>query len=504
MVDHACGVWTMFTANSECIHRQVKRSKSPIIIVPKPPYDHLPPTGTLVWAIIYRSAPIGAEYSPGECHGLRSAALESTQTASLSALHLFKDKDTSSVHHPDVDKARAHFPALKTGYIYADNAGGSQVPQDVVNRIADYLLYSNVQLGAGYSVCAQSLRRVQEGKEVAMKLLNAASLEEIMFGGSSTANMDTLMKRMEAEGGIGSDDEIIVMAGEHEANNGLWKKLAARHGIEIKYWQATPTSRDNPFSITHKTQDLLPLISRRTRIVAFSACSNILGSIIDVKEVSRQIRRSAREHGARNLEISVDCVAYAPHRRIDVQDWDIDYCAISFYKIYGPHAAALYVRPPSLRFPSSLLANELVYGCSGILPYLLNLTPAHDIGATYDWITGHEQTLVQPLLEFLTHPDQRKRGVKVVGDEAHGPMRVPTISFIVRGPNPIDSAELAQMVNQRGGIGIRWYSYNCPSGSDEPDLKGGIARISLVHYNTIEEVRQIISILREVLYDGIP
>lgn len=141
------------------------------------------------------------------------AGFESTQTISLGAIDLFKD---TPAHHLDVDKARSHFPALKTGYIYADNAGGSQIPQDVVNRITDYLLYSNVQLGAGYSVCAQSARRVQEGKEAAMKLLNATSLDEIVFGGSSTGNMDALMKRLEAEGEIGSGDEIIVMAGEHE------------------------------------------------------------------------------------------------------------------------------------------------------------------------------------------------------------------------------------------------------------------------------------------------
>ncbi|KAG5220000.1 pyridoxal phosphate-dependent transferase [Salix suchowensis] len=246
------------------------------------------------------------------------AGFEPTQTVSLDALGFFKD--TTPAHHLDVDRARSHFPALKTGYIYADNAGGSQIPQEVVNRIADYLLYSNVQLGAGYSVCAQSVRRVQEGKEAAMALLNATSVDEIVFGGSSTGNMDALMKHLEAEGEIGPGDEIVVMAGEHEgvqmawlenrylpctANNGLWKKLAARHGIEIKYWQATPTSRDNPFSITHKTEDLLPLISHRTRIVAFSACSNILGSIIDVKEVSRVVRRSARKCGARKLEIQL-------------------------------------------------------------------------------------------------------------------------------------------------------------------------------------------------------
>ncbi|KDQ25170.1 hypothetical protein PLEOSDRAFT_169266 [Pleurotus ostreatus PC15] len=180
----------------------------------------------------------------------------------------------------DVDKARSHLPALKAGYTYTDNAGGSQI--DAANRIAEYLLYTNVQLGAGYSVCAQSARRVQEGKEAAMKLLNAASLDEIVFEGSSTGNMDTLMKRMGADGEIGSGDEIVVMAGEHEAtaNNGLWKKLAARHGIEIKYWRATSTSPDKPFSITHKTQDLVPLISQRTRIVAFSACLNIGMSVL--------------------------------------------------------------------------------------------------------------------------------------------------------------------------------------------------------------------------------
>ncbi|KAF7439705.1 hypothetical protein PC9H_000041 [Pleurotus ostreatus] len=91
---------------------------------------------------------------------------------------------------------------LKTGRIYVDNAGGSQIPQDVVNRIAE--------------TCLVQAIGVQEGKEAATKLLNATSLDGIVFEGSSTANMDVLMKRLEAEGEIGSGDEIIVMAGEHE------------------------------------------------------------------------------------------------------------------------------------------------------------------------------------------------------------------------------------------------------------------------------------------------
>lgn len=117
------------------------------------------------------------------------------------------------------------------------------------------------------------------------------------------------------------------------ANAGPWKKLAARRGATIKYWNATPTVANNSYSVSLKVEDLLPLISPRTRIVAFTACSNILGSIVPVKEVVKAVRAAAKAQGAAKVEISVDCVAYAPHRLIDVQDWDVDFCVFSFYKV---------------------------------------------------------------------------------------------------------------------------------------------------------------------------
>lgn len=117
------------------------------------------------------------------------------------------------------------------------------------------------------------------------------------------------------------------------ANVGPWKKLAARRGCVVKNWLATPTSSNNPYAVTLKIEDLLPLITSKTRIVAFTACSNILGSIISVKEVVKAVRASATQKGAKKVEISVDCVAYAPHRYIDVQDWDVDFCVFSFYKV---------------------------------------------------------------------------------------------------------------------------------------------------------------------------
>ena len=117
------------------------------------------------------------------------------------------------------------------------------------------------------------------------------------------------------------------------ANGGPWKKLAARKGAVIKYWNAKPTSTNNPYSVALAIPDLLPLISSRTRIVAFTACSNILGSVIPVQEVVKAVRERAKTEGAQKVEICIDCVAYAPHRRIDVQAWDVDYCFFSFYKV---------------------------------------------------------------------------------------------------------------------------------------------------------------------------
>ena len=101
----------------------------------------------------------------------------------------------------------------------------------------------------------------------------------------------------------------------------------------MKLWKATPTFPNNPYSVSLKINELLPLITSKTRIVAFTGCSNILGSIVPIKGVISAIRAEAKAKGARKVEVSVDCVAYAPHRLVDVQDWDVDYCVLSLYKV---------------------------------------------------------------------------------------------------------------------------------------------------------------------------
>lgn len=103
----------------------------------------------------------------------------------------------------------------------------------------------------------------------------------------------------------------------------------------MKTWAATqiPEIPNNTYAVQLALDSLLPLVTSKTRLVAFTACSNILGSITEVAKVVQALREEAAKKGARKLEVCVDCVAYAPHRRIDVKAWDVDYCYFSFYKV---------------------------------------------------------------------------------------------------------------------------------------------------------------------------
>ncbi|KAF8184396.1 pyridoxal phosphate-dependent transferase [Pholiota molesta] len=419
----------------------------------------------------------------------------------------------------NVEHARSNFPVLSTGFIFADNAGGSQAAKGVVDRISDYLLNTNVQLGADYAYGVQSSTRVfVDGPREAAKLFNAHSPDEIVFGASSTLNFDNLSRGLEKD--IQPGDEFII-TGEHEANAGPWKKLAARKGAIIKIWSPSPTVPENPYSVKLKLEELLPLVSSRTRIVAITACSNILGSIVPVKEVVKAVRAEAKAQGAPKVEISVDCVAYAPHRLIDVQDWDVDFAAFSFYKVYGPHISGMYVRSTALEHSVSPIVHhflkvdkvayklqpggpgyEAVYGTTGVVPYLLSLTPQNDLKASFDAIAQHEQTLLQPLIDFLIAPAQRERGVRIVGEETVNLDRVPTVSFVVVGQKPLKSRAIVEYFDAKGGVGIRYghfYAYTMVDQlSPKIDIDEGVVRISLVHYNTVKEVEKIIEILKEV------
>ena len=155
----------------------------------------------------------------------------------------------------------------------------------------------------------------------------------------------------------------LVSVDVDAANVGPWKKLAKRRGAVVKVWHPTPLVPENPYSVSLQIKELLPLISNKTRLVAFTACSNILGSIVPVKEVVQAIRADAQAKGSRKVEISVDCVAYAPHRPIDVQDWDVDFCVFSYYKVHSIPAPSCPITKPALTSLEDLRTSSLCPLC---------------------------------------------------------------------------------------------------------------------------------------------
>jgi selenocysteine lyase/cysteine desulfurase len=121
----------------------------------------------------------------------------------------------------DIEQVRAQFPSLRSGYIYGDNAGGSQVAQPVIDRLIDYLSNSNAQLGANYDVSKLSTDRVLQGVLDGVRLFNAESEDEVSTVSSSTLGMEHVARALELGGTLNPDDEIIV-TGEHE---GMWTMI---------------------------------------------------------------------------------------------------------------------------------------------------------------------------------------------------------------------------------------------------------------------------------------
>ncbi len=244
----------------------------------------------------------------------------------------------SSARVSNLAEVRAAFPALSAPTLFLDNAGGSQVPSVVVEGIRDYFLNSYVQLGADYAVSRRATATVARAHEFVKCFVNAGDvghgrgLGECVLGPSTTA-LCNLLANAYAESPKPGRDEVVVCTAGHESNVGPWVRLAPR-GYVVKPWPVTRRA-DGPWGIS--IDELRPLLSSRTALVAFPHVSNVLGEIVDVKAITALVH----QHGGR---VVVDGVAFAPHRAIDVADWGADWYVYSWYKVFGPHMAALFGR----------------------------------------------------------------------------------------------------------------------------------------------------------------
>ncbi|MCP4489084.1 MAG: aminotransferase class V-fold PLP-dependent enzyme [Gammaproteobacteria bacterium] len=401
----------------------------------------------------------------------------------------------------DIDFVRTQFSQLDDApeFIFAANASGSYVCNQVNNLVEHYNRHTRVQPYSRFSPSLEAGEAMDRAKRVWAEALNI-NLSELTIGPSTSMNTYVMAQAIGA--GWQNGDEIIVTNQDHEANNGVWRRKAEEKGVTIRQW-----SVDVETGLLH-IERLLPLLSKKTRWVFFTHCSNIVGTTNPVAEITREIKTNS------NAGVFVDAVAYAPHHISDLKALGVDGYAFSLYKVFGPHQGLLYVNAdiypelttqthyflsgnPAKDFNPAGPQHAQVAACAGVIDYFDTLHQHHfgDTSANaatkmldlHGLIQQHENILAAPLLDFLaSHKDIHLIGKPDTSDND----RAPTIAF---KPLKQSSQSLVYQL-QDAGIGTEngdFYAHRLITdlGIDTED---GVVRLSLVHYNQQADVEKII------------
>jgi cysteine desulfurase family protein (TIGR01976 family) len=404
------------------------------------------------------------------------------------------------------ESLRAAFPALKHSdpFVFFDNAAGAQIPQGVFDAVNRHLLECNVQRGGRYAKSQEVDATVARGRQSVADLLNARSADEIAFGMNATSFVRIVSLAIGQM--LGERNEIVVTDLDHEANVATWLALE-REGAKFKWWKMRPDGTLNP-------EDLKPLVSSRTRLVACTVTSNALGSIVDV-EAAAKIAHSA------GAEIFLDCVHFGPHGVIDVQAWDCDYLVCSGYKIFAPHMGFLWGRfellqrlptfredfipdEPPVKIEAGTFVYENVAGMDAAIGYLEKLGRGLGRDGTFrsrranltramTAIRLYEEVLSLEMLKVLNESGATIYGV---AEKERVGERVPTFCFNLRNIAPSKVTDAMSSA----GIGIRDGHMYSPRLMKQLSLSmdSGAVRASLVHYNTLEEIHRFGNVLLDL------
>jgi cysteine desulfurase family protein (TIGR01976 family) len=407
-------------------------------------------------------------------------------------------------------RIRSLFPALnqQPGFIFFDNAAGAQIPQVVFDAINNHLLHCNVQRGGRYAKSMEVDATIARARESVADLINARDPNEVAFGMNATSFLRLLSLAIGRS--LGTRNEIVVTELDHEANIATWLQLE-REGAKIVWWKMR---EDNNLHL----EDLAPLLTSKTRLVACTVASHALGSIIDVATVARLAH-------AAGAEVALDCVHYSPHALIDVQAFDCDYLVCSGYKVFAPHMGFMWGRlellyklqtfredfipdaPPG-KIEAGTFIYENVAGMGAAVTYLESLGNSIALGnegakpasrresvvRAMTSIREYEATLSREMLEVL-----RTAGAIVYGvdDPARVAERVPTFCFNLPNVSP---SFVTETMSDRG-IGIRDGHMYAPRLMKHlgVGLDTGVIRASILHYNTIEEIHEFGKVLRDMV-----
>jgi cysteine desulfurase family protein (TIGR01976 family) len=372
------------------------------------------------------------------------------------------------------EAARERFSSLRSGFAFFDAPGGTQVPDEVGQAIANALRDASGNLGAPYATGHAVEAILARAKEDGGRFLGC-SPDEISFGMNMTTLDFALARTAARDFEVG--DEILTTQLDHDGGVAPWVELAADKGLEVGVVAATD-------ELTVDYDDLARRLGERTKVVAFALASNATGSVADAKRICTM----ARDAGAISW---IDAVHYAAHEPIDVAEIGCDVLLCSPYKFCGPHLGLAYVRqelaeswrpykarpsassPSGRRFETGTLPYELLAGFSATIAYLESL-------GGMEVLRDYERSLGEHLLANLPG------NVTLYGPPTMDG-RVPTFLFNIDGHGAED---VARALAERG-IGL-WYADNWYCVALGERLPEQSLRAGLVHYNTKAEVDRLL------------
>jgi cysteine desulfurase family protein (TIGR01976 family) len=407
----------------------------------------------------------------------------------------------------DISWVRAQFPSLQLQVngqqaAFLDGPAGTQVPRQVMEAVQNHFLNSNANTCGAFATSRSNDAIIVSARAAMADFFNCDK-DEVVFGQNMTTITFALSRAIGRE--LNAGDEIVVTTLDHDANVAPWRALEEK-GVVIR--QVDIRESD----CTLDLDDLKRKITSKTKLVAVGYASNAVGTINPVAEITKLA------HAAGAL-MFIDAVHYAPHGPIDVRALDCDFLVCSPYKFFGPHMSTLYGKrehllrfrpykvrpaPDSLpdRWETGTQVQELIAGIGAAVDYLAELGRRCDpsakdrrsaLLAAYRATRQHEMALLSRLVEgLLAIPGLRFFGIS---DPKRFNDRCSTVSLRLANHTP---TEVAAFLGERGIFTWdgNYYALNLTERLGV-EATGGLLRIGLVHYNTMEEVDRLLAALRE-------
>ena len=383
---------------------------------------------------------------------------------------------------------RSQFPALQQkvhghDLVYLDSAATTLKPKSVIERITQFNSFetANVHRGAHF-LSDKATVEFEAAREKIRNFLNASATEEIIFTKGTTEGIN-LIASSYGEQYLQSGDEIVLTELEHHANIVPWQMLAQKKNCKIKYIPVT-TEGDLDYS------SLDQIITKKTKLISFSGCSNILGTLVDIKRLVAK----AKEVGAVTVLDAAQLVSQKP---IDVKNLNVDFLVFSAHKLFGPYGFGvlygkkeLLEKMPPYQLGGSMILNvnydvttfnELPFKFEAGTPHIegaVGTAAAIDFFKSLDLteIFNHEQSLMKKLVAGL----QDISGMVLFGTAVE---KAAIVSFNIKGAHHSD---VGQILDQQG-VAVR-VGHHCT----QPLLKKydltGTVRVSISIYNNENDI----------------